>query len=307
MFSDLDIKQLTQVMNEVGLIIANDKNFLTSDNKKIISLLEKCVDLSSQQRDGVVPFPPIRTIHHFACTGGTLISKCIAVLPNVQLLSEVDPLSNLLDKKEIKRFSPSDMILLMKQSTRGASSSLLIDIFQQELEVIYSNSRAVGQHLVLRDHSHSHFCHGDAIPNRLSLHEIIKDKFPVLSLVTVRNPIDSYLSLKKNGWLHFSPKTFDEYCRRYLVFIESYDSIPFIRYEDFVEAPHDVMEEISGILDLKYTKYFQNLFDVFTLTGDSGRKGNKIAPRPKQKVSNEFQQEIKASASFLKLSEILEY
>lgn len=289
-------KKGLSLSRKINLLRKNDLDALQEHYKLVLSLQEQKVVL-----------PPVRTVHHFACTGGTLISKCVAALPNVQLLSEIDPLSNLLDQKDIKRFAPSDVILSMKQSTKGASSNLLIDIFQQELAVIYSNSRAIGQHLVLRDHAHSHFCHGDTIIKRLNLLEIVKDKFPVLSLVTVRNPIDSYLSLKKNGWVHFSPKTFDEYCRRYLVFIESYRSVPFIRYEDFVENSHDVMKKISEILDLKYTKHFQYLFDVFTLTGDSGRKGNRIISRPRREISNEFQKEINTSASFLKLSKRLGY
>ena len=35
----------------------------------------------------------LRSIHHLACTGGTLISKCIASMPDVALISEVNPMN----------------------------------------------------------------------------------------------------------------------------------------------------------------------------------------------------------------------
>ena len=53
------------------------------------SLLEQCAAMVAAQ-----PGPqPYRVLHHMACTGGTLISRCLATMPNVVLLSEIDPLS----------------------------------------------------------------------------------------------------------------------------------------------------------------------------------------------------------------------
>jgi hypothetical protein len=37
--------------------------------------------------------PVVRTLHHVACSGGTLISRCLAALPGVVLLSELNPLN----------------------------------------------------------------------------------------------------------------------------------------------------------------------------------------------------------------------
>ncbi|MEA5392276.1 hypothetical protein VB738_13520 [Cyanobium gracile UHCC 0139] len=35
--------------------------------------------------------PVVRTLHHVACSGGTLISRYLAALPDVVLLSELNP------------------------------------------------------------------------------------------------------------------------------------------------------------------------------------------------------------------------
>jgi len=39
--------------------------------------------------------PLIHTLHHLACTGGTVLSKCLAAMPRVALVSEVNPLNRL--------------------------------------------------------------------------------------------------------------------------------------------------------------------------------------------------------------------
>lgn len=51
----------------------------------------------------------IRTIHHFACTGGTLIAKCLASMPNTQFISEIEPHSNMTSKA---KFTPTNFIEL---------------------------------------------------------------------------------------------------------------------------------------------------------------------------------------------------
>ena len=112
---------------------------LTSKIKTPATLLEQCMSICAQQHSTTPA--PIRTVHHFACTGGTLICKCIAAMPNIQLLSEVDPLSTLLKSTVKPQFAPTDMVKLMRQSTRGVSDELIIELFLNNLEIIYSRSR----------------------------------------------------------------------------------------------------------------------------------------------------------------------
>ena len=50
--------------------------------------------------------PTLRTIHHFACTGGTVISKCLAALPQVMLISEINPIN-----RHSSKFNPSHPVL----------------------------------------------------------------------------------------------------------------------------------------------------------------------------------------------------
>jgi hypothetical protein len=293
-----------------GLSLKRDAMIKSSETPA--SLLDQCVSICAQQR--AIQRETIRTVHHVACTGGTLISKCIAAMPNTQLLSEVDPLSNMdplskPGKSPTKPlFAPTDMVKLMRQSTRGVSDEIVIELFLNNLEIIYSEAVKEGQRLVLRDHAHSHFCMGSEIPVRPSLSDILAYRFPVQSVVTVRHPIDSYLSLKAFGWVqYFSPATFDEYCRRYVAFIRSNEGVPIVRFEDFVSTPLQIMQDICTILDLPFNEQFMDLFSANKLSGDSGRSGDIIEPRPRREMGADVGEEFLCSKNYGILNNLLQY
>ncbi len=268
----------------------------------ITDCLELCDEITAQNQE------PIRTIHHLSCTGGTLFAKCIAAMPNVLLLNEVDPLSPLPLKDGKAPFTPSDMISLLRQGDPKTSPELLKRLFQRDIGLICQEQTSIGNSLVLRDHSHSHFLNDNEVSDRPTLREIIAEKFPIKSILTVRDPIDSYLSMKTHGWHeHFSPPTFDEYCRRYLLFLEKHEGVEIIKYEDFVANPSKVMQKICKALELDYSGDFQNLFSAFQFSGDSGRSGNVIEARPRRGVEEVFLEEVRRSDAYFKLISQLIY
>jgi hypothetical protein len=269
------------------------------------SLLEQCLLLCAQQQS-VTP-EPIRLVHHFACTGGTLFCKCLAAMPNVQLLSEVDPLSTMLEQPNKPRFAATDMVTLMRQSTRGAKPEQIIELFLNNLEIIQSDAVAQGQRLIVRDHAHSHFCFGGEILVRPSLRAMVASRFPIRSVVTVRHPLDSFLSLEENGWVTFWPPTFDEYCERYIAFLDAYEGVPVVKYESFIAAPHEVMRKICLLLEVPYSDQFIDLFSVFKLTGESGRGANFIAYRPRRPVHEALSKESDQSHHYRILQAKLNY
>jgi hypothetical protein len=249
---------------------------------------------------------PLRTLHHFACTGGTLIAKCIAALPNVQLLSEVDPLSRYL-ADGAPRFVPTDMVALLRQSSRGADQGLVIELFQAQMRVLHADATRRGWALVVRDHAHSHFCEGADVPERPGLRQLMPPELPVLSLLTVRHPLDSLASLAANDWLHFEPRSVDEYSGRYHRFLDHHAGVPVLRYEDFVVAPEPAMQRICQTLQLGFQPRFAELFAGFGLSGDSGRSGATIAPRPSQPRAVALEAEAARSEAYRTLVARLGY
>lgn len=242
---------------------------------------------------------PMRSLHHLACTGGTLMARCIAAQYNVQLLSEVDPLSPMAHDHP---FAPSDIIGLLHFSSRPIfDDTLLIESFLAGLKPVYNATTRTGTTLVLRDHAHSHFCYGTDTTQRPALRDMLSPHFNMVSVATTRHPIDAYISLQKNAWLHFSPATFDEYCRRTHLFLDCYCDIELIRYEDFVADPIEQMQQLCEILDLRYNPDFLKLFSSITLSGSSGRGGNKIISLPRQALPDGLIDMAQASTAYASL------
>ncbi|NSY39548.1 sulfotransferase family protein [Leisingera sp. ANG59] len=229
--------------------------------------------------------PVLRTLHHFACTGGTLFSKAIAALPCTRLLSEVDPFSELGYQMP---FAPRDLISLAKAGSNPPGQAVLARIFRAGLAALEADTRAEGRDLVLRDHSHSHFCTnvatGSGLPQRPSMKELLAADYRLLSLVSVRHPLDSWLSLQRQDWVHFAPATLEEYARRYHLFLDHYAGTEILCYEAFIAAPDAGMRKICQVLELPASRDFQQRIAALSLSGDSGRSGAVIAARPRRAV-----------------------
>ncbi|XSG85255.1 MAG: sulfotransferase family protein [Methylohalobius sp. ZOD2] len=301
--------EFIQVINDAAALLDNalgqnhDQRALTAE--PLPSLLEQCEQLLTEA--SATDREPIRTIHHLACTGGTLITKCLAAMPNTQVLSEVDPLSTLHMRQPKPQFAPTDLIRLLRYSARTVDDPLLIDIFLGGITALYEALVERGERLIVRDHAHSLFCTDQFHTGRPSLKEMLVKHFPVRSVVTVRHPLDSFLSLKAKGWIHFDPPTLDEYCIRYTAFLDAYRPSTIVRYEDFVASPEGEMKKLCDLLDLPYDDAFLSTFNVFRLTGDSGRSGEEIQPRPRRPVSDELNSEISASQKYQSLCTRLGY
>ncbi len=304
------VSKLTIELNDALRILKESEHIVNAkslpESQSLPSnLLDQCLTLCKQHYSAKPE--PIRMVHHFACTGGALISKCIASMPNTQLLSEVDPLSTTVKPSDKPQFTPTDMIALMRQSTRGVSTELIIDLFLNNLGTIYSELLNYGLRIILRNHVHSLYCRGAIIPERPSLLEMIETRFSTKSVVTVRDPIDSFMSLTVNGWVDFSPPTFNEYCARYAAFIRSYKGSPIIRYEDFLNDPPKEMKNICDFLDLPFSPDFIETFSVHKMTGDSGRSGDTIEQRPRRSIDATLLREMETSAQYQYVRSMLGY
>ncbi|MDF4748729.1 sulfotransferase family protein [Vibrio parahaemolyticus] len=240
------------------------------------SLLSRCTHICDKHKQKK---PTIRIIHHLACSGGTLISKCISAMPNVYLLSEVHPFTDLAIGKGKPKYAPSDISSLAKYAGIPKQKDLAARIFKKSIDDVYQHVESMGGILVLRDHTHADFNTGQSIPKKSSIVELLEEDYNIQSVLTIRNPIDSYSSLVKNNWVHFEPQTFDEYCKRLLLLIDRFESIRIFKYEDFLEYPCVQMQAMAKQLELPYSDEFEDIFSVFKVTGDSGRSSDYISLR----------------------------
>lgn len=272
------------------------------DAAPLPSLLEQCEALIASK-----PAPVVRSIHHFACTGGTLLSKCLSAQPNVVLLSEIDPLSLISMTLGNPAFSPRSVIQQLRYSVRGNSEDLIAAVFRSEVATLRDSLQQKGQHLVIRDHAHSQYCYGPDMRGRKSVLDLLQAIGQTRSIVTVRHPIDSFLSITaRPDWNHFSPLTLQEYSRRYMLFLDDHSALPTFFYEAFVAAPEQTTAEMCTALDLPYVPGAIDLRDVFKLSGDSGRSGSTVAERPRRAIPPAVIEQAQAE-TYLRLCQRLGY
>lgn len=305
-----DERALSALVGDLEQSLALLDKYRQADNgnlpaEQLPSLLDQCLSLTADRQGP----PPLRSIHHFACSGGTLMTKCLTALPNVVTLSEIDPLSQqMLDLTgQSVPFAPTDLIWWLRHATRNVDEDMLVDVFCAGLRVAHEQLSQNGHHLLLRDHAHSQFCRAIDPDSRPSLHEMLTAAFPVLSLVSVRHPLDSLLSLRSNGWIHFQPDTLEEYSQRYLMFLDRHAGLPVIKYEDFVADPETVLIQMSELLDLPFNPMALDLLSVVRLSGDSGRASTKIALRPRRKLPADLEDARGQSPAYNALCDRLSY
>ena len=194
---------------------------------------------------------PIRTIHHLASSGGTIISRCLAAMPSVVLLSEVHPL-------EVRPnvFNPYDPLqeFLGRYGGLAMSEADVAAVFSERIRLIAERCEQEDRTLVLRDHSHADFFMGAPYGPRLLAS--LRDVRPVTSVVTVRDPLDMFLSMRASGFIP-AETDFETVCGHYLAFLDTYAKVTCFRYEDFARDPDAWLAEFADI----------SQFLTMTLTG----------------------------------------
>lgn len=244
------------------------------------SLLAQCHRYSARiQQEAAAP---IRMVHHFACTGGTLMSRALACQPNTMVLSEIDPFSEWF--RPSNNFTPSDLIYQARQDRSPPTNAVIADMFTSALQQLYTAMTGQGRHLVLRDHTHSHFC-TKVDPNaRPLLGPLLADHFALRQLITVRHPLDSFMSLHLMDSAVGPVRHLEGYAARYLVFLDSYPGVRIQYYEHFTEAPNTECQKMADTLELDFDPRWQDVLSIIGLSGDSGRKASRIGPRPRRPI-----------------------
>jgi hypothetical protein len=280
----VDMIDQSQLVSD-DLLLQQSTKYLTNslDFTNANSLLDKCEQVTNNYKK---PKPVIRVIHHLACSGGTLISKCISAMPNVYLLSEAHPFSDLHLGAGKPKFLPTDISTLSRHAGIPQQHELARKMFLESIKITEQHLTNMGSYLVIRDHTHSDYSLGETERPYSSIVNVLQSHYNVSSLLTIRDPIDSYAALVKNKWLNFSPRTFDEYCRRYNVMLNHFEHANIVRFEDYVADPRGEMQKICEFLSIPYSELFEDIFGVFRVTGDSGRSSVIIGSR--ERIAPEY-------------------
>lgn len=222
----------------------------------------------------------IATIHHLSATGGSLLSRYVAAAPDVVLVSEVNPGS------DFNGFAPLDPFLKLAHLLPAAHQAMPQEQVRR-YEMCARFAADAGLTLVLRDHAHADFLEGHRrAPQLLALVRAHLDPSP-RSVVTVRNPIDSWLGMRAAKFDR-RVRSFEAYCRCYLRFLDHYEALPRVRYEDFCADPVETGRVLSDALGIAHHTDFARMSSL-AVTGNSGRLAPRarIRPLPRRRISRQ--------------------
>lgn len=227
----------------------------------------------------------LRTIHHLSSSGGTVISKAIAALPRVVLLSEMNP-------STVGLFAPRDPYPQIFTNYPGLFPDLSMErIFRRRIVEVATACEAQELSLVIRHHSHSDFLRES--PRKSRMRPLLANVFTLTSIATVRNPVDAWLGMLASGFTNDLPN-FTVYCDRVKMFLDAHADLPLFRYEDFTAAPDAVLTKMAGALGLSFDPGYADRMDAIRVTGDSGRLRltTKIKPLERRELSPDLPAEI---------------
>lgn len=225
--------------------------------------------------------PKLRIIHHMARTGGTVISRCLASMQSIVLLSEIHPLGT-------RRINPLHQAhawygLLNSTELESARGGQLN--FLEAIQLISLRCSEQGKTLVLRDWSHLDYT---GVPftqpgYRSLLAESLQSSFTLVRFSSVRHPLDQWLSLAQLPFRdRLGPTRFLRGASR---FAESAVETGFIRFEDFTRDNDRTLRQLCTGLELEFDPEYRDRWPAYTnITGDvfPGRAGASITPLPRR-------------------------
>lgn len=239
--------------------------------------------------------PEVGLIHHLACSGGTIISRAIAAMPGVVLLSEQHP-----EQAMARRTDP------LKQAQAAGAPVTDVDVsdrFARDIELIADRCAGADLRLIVRDHANRDFLGTDRC--RLLTREVLGAVMTVQSICTVRHPVDTWLSLQASGWFG---GTVPDFLTRYEAFASYAVDLGFERYEDFVTDADAVLGRMCSDLGVPFDPAWRGrLDDVSHMTGGSGRASTQVAPRPRRRASVELLGEFERNRPYARVLDALGY
>ncbi len=252
---------------------------------------------------------PLRIIHHWACSGGTLISKCIAANPGIIFLSEVHPDAYLrLVEPALANYLPTDICHQLSAVHNGRDPVLARAAFSGAIRGLANKCDQLGLCLVLRSHDHIDFFVGSLPKQSFTISDCFRNEFKLLEFLTVRHPLDCWLGLVESNWApQISFASVDSFCSRCQMMLNASHGFSSLKYELFVADPVPSLQAICHSLNLRFDVTALNQFNNVVMSGNSGRQGIDIAPRPRRTVSNDLEKELSRSTHYEQICDAMGY
>lgn len=251
---------------------------------------------------------------HAACTGGSLIYRGLLSTFNFVGLNEVG-VAPIINPNMYNPWDPHYQLLAQNLLTPLEFGETLFDRVNDCHLRVLNQKRT----LLIREHTHSHYFNPitpELIPNGGSwwsdLYEQKLNQKPK-GLVSVRNPIDSWLGLRRSFPTQL-PQDFDLYCQLYNKYLDKIDDqnsrsqqFHVFRYEDYVQSPQIVMDKIAQHLNVPCREFDSSTIGQKIGSGSSGRRSKELKLRSRRPFSMKFFRQTVQSTAYKKLCLRLDY
>ena len=245
----------------------------------------------------------------FARSGGTVLNQYLGSLPNVIMMSEVNPLGGNWRKGKMALGTIKD------QAKNWYQIDLKSDGFAESALELEKICRRSGHHLIIRDWTFGSFFPAKENdfnpPNSLSSLDVLEAKRDIIAFCFVRNVIDVWLSLRV--LTHIEIETFFAQYLKYVQAIRE-RNIQIFKYEDFVKNPEGTVRDICAYTGLEYSDSWKNYMSYSKVIGDTvfdphsrGRKTGVVSHLSRRHVPKKEAHRINQCRKMIKANELLGY
>jgi len=244
----------------------------------------------------------------FSRSGGTLLNRIIGSLPNVVMLSEVNPLGGGWGARRERSYTTPK-----KQALHWYGIELKSSGYRENILELNRICREKNKTLVVRDWPYVNFMphplNRQQPPHRLLAYEALQDDCELKTFALVRDCIDIWIS-------QGMPVPAEDYFQRYLKYIEEivrYGIKPF-KYEDLCLRPSKTLVDICAHTGLTYSESWENFFRFGKVNGDNqsltpsrGAQKNSLYLPKRQRISKDKIKCLEKSESRKKIGQMTGY
>jgi len=187
----------------------------------------------------------------------------------------------------------------LSMTHNGRDAVLTRSAFKGAIAGLSTKCDELDLNLVIRSHDHVDFFTGPHPKEAFTTSDCFHNDYNLLEILTIRHPLDCWLSLSASNWVEqMSFASIDVFCSRCLAMLKAARDLPACKYETFALDPDASMKVICKCLHLDFDPIFRSKFAMIILSGDSGRQGSEICPRPRRPISDELERFLLQSSQY---------